>query len=150
MNADGPLRLLARDTDDIKVLAACLQDAVVLVREMRFLPGERRFVMVANRFRWEDAGRERTAEGTPVYERVHCGVCFENVTAVRQRGLDQTRPGQIAALLTIEAGEGAVELTFSGSATVRLEVDRLLCHVRDINEPWPTQWRPAHPLDDEA
>ena len=145
-----PLRMRAEDSDDLAVISACLQDAVVLVREMKYLPIERRFVMVFNRFRWEHVDDELNEDGQPVYERVHCGICFENVTAVRQIGLDQRRTGQIASLLAIEPAEGRVDLVFAGGATVRLEVDRLLCHLEDIDEPWPTQWRPAHPLDDEA
>jgi len=144
-----PIKLLARDTRDLSVVSAFLQDAVIAVREMRFLPDERRFVLVASRFRWEDADRPRPVEGARIYERVHCGVCFEDVTAVRQQGLDQTRPGQIVSLLSLKAEDGIVDLVFSAGITVRLEVERLLCHLQDFDEPWPTQWRPAHPLDDD-
>jgi hypothetical protein len=34
------------------VVPACLQDALIPLNEMRSLPQERRFIMVANRFRW--------------------------------------------------------------------------------------------------
>jgi len=146
----APLRMRAEDADDLAVISACLQDAVVLVREMKYLPGERRFVMVFNRFRWERAEGERSDEGKPVYERVHCGICFENVTAVRYLGLDQRKPGQIVSLLQIKPEREHIDLVFSGGAAVRLEVEGLLCHLQDLDEPWPTQWRPAHPLDDEA
>jgi len=142
------LRLRAEDADDLAVVSACLQDAVIAIRETRYLPAEKRFVFVANRFRWEDADRERAGEGNPIYERVHCGVCFEAVTAVRQRGLVQGRKGQIVSLLAIEKGEGTIDLIFSADIVIRLEVDEILCHVEDLNEPWPTQWRPSHPLDD--
>jgi len=144
------LKMRAEDADDLSVLSACLQDAVVLVREMRYLPGEKQFVMVFNRFRWEEMESELGEDDQPVYERVHCGICFDNVTAVRQRGIDQRNVGQIVSLLQIRAGGGHVDLIFSGGATVRLEVDKLLCHLQDLDEPWPTQWRPAHPLDDEV
>jgi hypothetical protein len=140
----------AEDRDDLAVVSACLQDAVALVREMTYLPGERRFVMVFNRFRWEQAEPEQAEDGRPIYERVHCGVCFEKVNAVRQIGLDQRNAGQIAALLAIEPVDGRVDLVFSGGAAVRLEVETLLCHLQDLDEPWPTRSRPAHPLDDEA
>lgn len=142
------LKLRAEDADDLAVLSACLQDAVIAIRETTYLPAEKRFVFVANRFRWEDADRERPAEGNPIYERVHCGVCFEAVTAVRQRGLVQSRKGQIVSLLAIEKGEGTIDLIFSAGIVIRLEVDEILCHVQDLNEPWPTQWRPSHSLDD--
>ena len=146
MTAPVRLRLRAADGDDIAVLSACLQDAVVPVADMAYLPGEARFVMVANRFRWEDAGSE-DVEGK-IYERVHCGVCFDSVTAVRQKGLDRTRRSQILSLLALESGEGYIELVFAAGVVIRLEVAQIMCHLDDIDEPWPTQWRPAHRLGD--
>ncbi|MBT5048846.1 MAG: DUF2948 family protein [Rhodospirillaceae bacterium] len=142
------LKLLASDKQDLGVLSACLQDAVIAIREMTFLPGEKRFVFVANRFRWEDSDRSEPAEGTAIYERVHCGICFDGVTTVRQQGLVQQRKGQIVSLLAIESDDGAIELLFSAGIVIRLEVDEILCHLQDLDEPWPTQWRPTHPLDD--
>jgi len=143
------LKLRAEDAEDLAVVSACLQDAVIAVKEAQYLPGEKRFVFVANRFRWEDADRERPAAGDAVYQRVHCGVCFDAVTAVRQQGLVQSRKGQIVSLLAIEQrDEGTIDLTFSAGIVIRLEVERILCHVQDLDEPWPTQWRPSHPLED--
>ena len=143
------LKLRAEDPEDLAVLSACLQDAVIAIRETTFLPGEQRFVFVANRFRWEDADRERPVEGAAIYERVHCGVCFDAVKAVRQQGLVQSRKGQIVSLLSIEQPEqGAIDLVFSAGIVIRLEVEQILCHVQDLDEPWPTQWRPSHPLED--
>ena len=142
------LKLRADDAADLAVLSACLQDAVIAIRETTFLPGERRFVFLANRFRWEDADKERPVEGAAIYERVHCGVCFDAVTAVRQQGLVQQSKGQIVSLLAIEHGEGAIDLHFSAGIVIRLEVENIHCHVEDLDEPWPTQWRPSHPLED--
>ncbi len=146
MTAPGRLRLRAADGDDIPVLSACLQDAVVPVADMAYLPGEARFVMVANRFRWEDAGG-KDVEGK-IYERVHCAVCFDSVTAVRRKRLDRTRRNQILSLLALEAGESYIDLVFAAGVVIRLEVAQIMCHLDDIDEPWPTQWRPAHRLDD--
>jgi hypothetical protein len=148
MRQKSPLKLRAADAEDLAILSAVLQDAVIAIREAKFLPAENRFAFVANRFRWEESDRTNAAEGAAIYERVHCGVCFENVTAVRQRGLVQERRGQIVSLLSIEPGEGYVDLHFSAGIVIRLEVENVLCHLQDLDEPWPTQWRPTHPLDD--
>ena len=148
MKNGSPIRLRAEDVEDLAVFSAFLQDAVIAIAEARYLPAENRFVFVANRFRWEDSGPDLPAEGTAIYERVHCGVCFETVTAVRQQGLVQERKGQIVSLLSIEPGDGWIDLHFSAGIVVRLEVDGILCHLQDLDEPWPTQWRPTHPLDD--
>lgn len=141
------LKLRATDADDLAVISTCLQDAVVPVRDMAYLADENRFAMVANRFRWEDSGGPPVAGR--IYERVHAGVCFDAVTGVHQLGLDQKRRGQILSLLALAAGDGSVELTFSAGVVIRLEVTRIMCHLQDLDEPWPTQWRPTHQLDDE-
>ncbi len=149
MTASGtmPLRLRAVDKEDLSVVSAFLQDAVIPVREASFLPAENRFVFVANRFRWEDADRDVAAQGTRIYERVHCGVCFDHVTAVRQKGLEQRRRGQVVSLLSLSVETGTVDLVLSAGGLIQLEIDSILCHLQDLDDPWPTQWRPAHPLD---
>ncbi len=143
---ENPLRLAATDAEDVAVLSSLLQDAVMPIGEMAYIQADRRFVFVVNRFRWEDAGDERI-EGR-IYERVRCGITFDRVTGVRRRDLDQRQRKQILELLAVEAGDGYVELKFAGGATIRLEVDAILCHAEDFGEPWPTQWRPEHRTDD--
>ena len=53
MSSPGLLKLRAHDAEDLAVVSALLQDAIVPAKEMTFLADERRFVMVANRFMWE-------------------------------------------------------------------------------------------------
>ena len=146
----GVLKLAATDPEDIAVLSALLQDAVIPIGEMIYLAAESRFAMVANRFRWESSGDEKVRG--KIYERVRCGVTFDRVTAVRRRNFDHSNRGQMFDLLALEATNEYVDLVFAGGATIRLDVERLLCHAEDFGEPWPTLWRsrqrPEHDLDD--
>jgi len=139
------LKLAATDPEDIAVLSAFLQDSVIPISEMVYLAEERRFALVANRFRWEGAPADKVAG--QLYERVRCGVTFDRVTAVRRRKFNQTQRGQMFELLALQATNAYVDLVFAGGATVRLEVEQVLCHGEDFGEPWPTQWRPEHDLD---
>ena len=172
-----PLKLRAVDADDLAVLGACLQDALVAVQDMRFLGGENRFVMVANRFCWEKlapgarlppgaearlapgeeaegAGAESAEESATAesYERVHCGITFEHVKGVKARGFTPgaaADQGRLLEVLTILAEGGVLTLVFSGGAAVRLDIGEVEVFVQDMNEPWPTLWRPHHPVEDE-
>jgi len=146
MSGPEALKLRAANAEDLSVFSAFLQDAVVPVADMTFLAADERFALVANRFRWEQAGEP--VDGR-IFERVHAGICFEKVTAVRQRGLDNSVKGQILSLLTIEYGDGHIDLLFSAGVSIRLEVSRIMCHFQDLDEPWPTQWRPAHAIADD-
>src|SRR4029077_1141406 len=77
---DGPLRLRAEDAEDLAVISACLQDALVSVRDLAYDRDARIFVLVANRFRWE-GGVTGAAVGKP-FERTLCGVAFEEIDGV--------------------------------------------------------------------
>ena len=144
------LKLRAEDADDLAVLSACLQDAVVAVRDLAYFAEDRSFILVASRFRWEHGLRpRRRATG---FERILCAVTFDEVGAVSYRGFRRSDEDRILSLLSIRftPGEpaGAIHLDFSGGAAIRLEVARIACRSRDLGEPWPTPWRPRH--DEEA
>ena len=143
------LKLRAEDAEDLHIVSACLQDALIAVGDIKYLPEDRRFVLVANRFRWEAMPCDQDSELSPddCFERVHSGLRFENVTAVRQRGLDNLDAGQLLELLAIQIEGAALTLVFAGDAAIRLETDGPLCFVEDLDEPWPTKWRPRHAAD---
>lgn len=155
----GLLKLRAADEDDLAVIAACLQDALVPISDVTFQPQDHRFAFVANRFRWEAGALEDVApaaatedasyedEPGPRYERINCGVWFEEVRAVRTQGIDLKDRGRILELLTLRKAADAILLIFAGGATIKLDVDRLRCFLEDIGEAWPTRWRPGHGLD---
>ena len=146
-----PLRLRAEDEEDLAVLSACLQDALIPLGDATYLAAEKQFVLVANRFRWEAESEKRSR----LSERVLCGLCFENVVEVRRRGIGQGKRAGFLNLLAMETTRGdgdpavgpTVLLTFSGGAAIRLETTGLLCHLEDLGESWPTSWQPEHPKD---
>jgi len=133
------MKLSAVDAKDLTVLAAFLQDALVLIDDIAYFPEDGQFILVANRFQWEV---ERA--GAREHARTVTGVTFSKVTAVKRKGLDQRDGDGMLSLLTIAAEPGALQLTFSGDAAIRLEVSEILCHLQDVGESWPTKWRPDH------
>jgi hypothetical protein len=166
------LRLRAEDDEDLRIIAAVLQDSLVAMSDMEFLTDEHRFVLVANRFRWEnceaaeaagtlpepavqlvadsDATDDPTLAPCRSYERVNCGIRFDGIEHVRCKGIDRGDRGRILELLTIQVEPDAVTLLFAGGSAVRLEGSSITCHLQDLGEPWPTTWRPQHPVADNA
>ena len=132
------LRLFAKDLKDLSVISALLQDALVPLGDMAYLPEEKSFVLALNRFRWE------AEDGARTHERVHCGLRFDGVSGVRYRGIDRRRRGAILSLLAIAHDQGVSTLHFSGGGIIRLEADALNCGLEDFGEPWPTQRAPHH------
>ncbi|HUC09780.1 MAG TPA: DUF2948 family protein [Stellaceae bacterium] len=147
------LKLRAEDIDDLSILSACLQDALVAVRDLAYFAEEQNFVFIANRFRWE-SGVE-PLPGDEGHQRVLCAVTFNTVAGVSYRGFRRTDEDRILCLLAIRSasdgsdgsGSTAILLEFAGAAAIRLEVGRILCRARDLGEPWPTPWRPRHDED---
>jgi hypothetical protein len=136
------LKLRAEDEEDLSVVSACLQDAIVARVDMAWLKDEGRFALVVSRFCWECCPEEGPRE------RVHTGISFDRVTAVRHRGLPEAERDRMLSLLAIRRIDGGIHLDFAGGGTIRLEADRIMCHLQDLDEPWPTSWRPSHPLED--
>lgn len=142
-----PARLLARDVEDLRVVSALLQDAALLLGDMGWRRPQRRFALVANRYRWEEPD---------ALERVRVGVHFDGVLAARVRGVDLGQKSRPVALLALdfspsEAPEdpgGVVRLTLSGQAEIALDVDALEVVFQDLTRPWRAKRRPAHPDDD--
>jgi hypothetical protein len=170
MTDRAKLKLRARDADDLAVVSALLQDAIVPAKEMTFLAKDRRFVMVVNRFMWERQpdspleppvapGHEkkmrgedasfRETEAQPLYERTHCGVTFDKIKAVKARGMDLEDRSELYDLLSIQPAEGGVLLVFADEAALFLQTKRIRCHLQDLGEPWPTHSRPGHAVEDE-
>jgi hypothetical protein len=145
---DAALRLRAEDGQDLAVISACLQDALVAVRDLAYAPADQSFLLVANRFRWEHGVARSSDE--PSHQRTLCGVTFSGVSAVSYSGFRRSENGRILSLLVIRPVGEAILLEFSGGAAIRLEVARIQCHATDIGEPWPTPWQPQHDADDRV
>jgi Protein of unknown function (DUF2948) len=160
------LRLRAEDADDLAVISACLQDALVSVRDLAYDRDAGTFILVANRFRWE--GCSAGEGGGASFERTLCAVAFETVSGVTYRGFHRREEERILSLLAIQPtparspfiGDGggrapaapagaAIDLEFAGAVTIRLFTAAIRCRVRDFGEPWPTAWQPGHALDEQ-
>jgi hypothetical protein len=154
------LKLLARDNEDFMVVAAVLQDALITQGDMTYLPDERQFVVVANRFRWENCSETAEMMPQPVaatisdddsdcspcssFERVNCGIRFDGVEHVKCRNLDIKDRSRILEFLTFQIDGDAIVLLFAGDAALRLEGSAITCQIQDVGDPWPTLWRPHH------
>lgn len=139
------LKLLALDEDDLRVVSAHVQDAVMKVADIDYMPGEKRLVVAMNRFAWEQ-GEERAGRHN---ERRRSVLHFERVRSVRSAGIDRDAPETVLALLTIgfaaaEPPGGSIELIFAGGATLRLEVECVEARLADLGAAWDTKSRPMH------
>jgi len=141
------LKFVALDREDLEIISAHLQDAEVKVADVHWRPQEKRLVLGLDRFDWLAAYAEQ-----PELRRCRSALRFERVLACKCRHVDPAGKGTVLNLLAIEftpsdPPAGAVMPTFSGGATLRVEVECLEAELVDIGPSWATTVRPAH-LDD--
>ena len=146
---EGPLNLVARDADDLRVISALVQDAVLPVTEMRWQKGKRRFVALLNRFRWEDRAAAEAARRP--YERVRSLLVIEDVQAVRVQGVDRRDADTVLSLLSLDwqagaDGTGRVVLTLAGDGAVAVDVEAMEITLHDVTRPYaaPSGKAPDH------
>ena len=146
---EAPLHLVARDAEDLAVIAALVQDAVFPITEMRWQRPRRRFALLVNRFRWED--REAAERGSRRYERVRSLLVVDEALSVQTQGIDRRDRDTVLSLLDLgwepgEDGTGRVILTLAGDGAVALSVEALEVTLRDVTRPYfaPSGKAPGH------
>src|SRR5512145_162736 len=141
-----PLKLIALDEEDLAVLSSLLQDAVLRVADMSYLPKQKRFAAALNRFDWENAAKD----GGKDYRRRRTALRFDRVFGAKLRNVKPRAGDRVLSLLTIaftpkEPPGGTLTLTFSGDASIQLEVECIEAELRDLGPAWRTRSKPAHP-----
>lgn len=144
------LRFAVLDDEDLEVVSAHLQDAVVKVADVLWLAKEKRLVVALNRFDWESAQGD-----TPQYRRRRSALRFERVLSCKARDLDPAGKDEVLNLLAVEFTEtdspsGTVSLIFSGGGMLRLDVECLEAELADLGPVWTAMKCPKHAETEEA
>ncbi|AXS42475.1 DUF2948 family protein [Breoghania sp. L-A4] len=143
------LKLAALDAEDLQVVSAHVQDAVVKLADMHWQPAEQRFMLVVNRFVWDSVTGKRQRQ----YERRRSALHFNRVMAVRSSGIDRSNKDAVLELLALafeesEAPAGQLTLVFAGGGAVQLDVECIEAQLADLGAAWATDNKPEHDLDE--
>jgi hypothetical protein len=138
------LKLAAADAEDLEILSARLQDAAAKLQDMVWLPRQRRFAALFNRYRWEDGDK---GAGT----RVRAGLHFDGVLSVQSQNVKLGAGEAVVSLLAIRftgnGGEdpgGVIELVLAGGGAIRLTAECIDAALEDLTGPWAARARPSH------
>ncbi|MGI9352386.1 MAG: DUF2948 family protein [Rhizobiaceae bacterium] len=134
------LKLLALDSEDLEVISTCCQDAILKIGNMDFLTAEKRFVLMLNRFVWENKNSK---------ERHKSVLHFDRVNNVKLQGIDRRDKEMVISLLAIlfrsdDGPGGTIELVFAGDGAIRLEVECIEAQLADLQAAWEARSRPKH------
>jgi hypothetical protein len=144
------LKFVVLDEEDLEVVSAHVQDAVVKASEVVWRPQENRMVLPLHRFDWEAAQSDK-----PEFRRRAAALRFERVLSCKSRQVDgKGTKDTVLNLLAVEFAEtdapaGVVTLTFSGGAALRLDVECLEAELADLGPTWTAVACPAHAIDEK-
>lgn len=148
--AEQALSLKAETPEDMAVISALVQDAILPVGEMRWDRKGRTLALFLNRFRWEDRAKAE-AEKRP-FERARALLVISDVTGMASQGLPQGDKDMILSVLSLSwepAGDGAgrVILTLAGDGAIAAKVECIDVTLRDVTRPYvaPSGKAPQHP-----
>ena len=139
------LKLIALDDQDLSIVSAHVQDAVMKVSDLEYLPAAKRFVLTMNRFVWEaKSGLFRQHN-----ERRQAVLHFDRVLGAKTSGIPRDKPAEVLSLLAvsfiaISKPAGIVELVFSGGGTIMLDVECVEARLADVGGSWEASSRPVH------
>jgi hypothetical protein len=142
------LKLAALDGDDLAIISAHLQDAVLKVADLKWQPGGNRFLLTMNRFVWE---KENSKSGP--HERRRSMLHFNRVTSAKTSGIRQDARQAVLELLALrfevtDDPSGTVTIVFAGGGAIALEVECIEAQLSDLGAAWSTENLPVHQLDD--
>ena len=132
----GPLKLKAKDAEDVQVISAVLQDAIAPVCDMTWDPAQKNFIMVVHRLRRED--------GDACAERICCALNLRGAQTVQTHGIDLAHKEQILDLLAIMPEGQSIQFVFAGDAKIRVALDNWDIRIEDFGESWPASCKPCH------
>lgn len=139
------LKLLALDDEDLQVISAHVQDAVMKVGDLEFVAASRQFVVPMHRYAWEKEATEKK----PQPERRNSVLHFDRVLSAKLSGVSRDKPGDVLSLLAVtyaatDAPAGTVDLVFAGGGAIRLDVECIEARLVDLGGAWEASSRPAH------
>lgn len=143
---EAALHLKALEPADLEVISTLIQDSVLPGNEMTWDRRQRRFALLLNRFRWEDAAQARHRP-----ERVQAVLVAEDAVRVQSQGVARDAD-TVYSLLSLtfapgEDGTGRLEFTLAGDGAIAVEVEALDVTLRDVTKPYqaPSGAAPSHP-----
>lgn len=140
-----PLRLLAQEADDLEIISAAVQDAVLRVGDIRWDSRGRSLTLALNRYRWEAESEGPSGQA----QRVRSGLQLGGVTTVKARNLRRDAVDAVLELLAVsfQAGDapgGVVHFAFADGGDLAVEVECIDAALADLSAPWKTARKPGH------
>ena len=143
----GNFKLIGRNQEDLKVISVYSQDSIVTVKDITFLKKNRIFIMIINRFMWENIERGTNRQN----KRIRCALKFEGILKVKSKKINQKNKNKRLGCLAIECNEilsknREIIFFFAGGGVITLISEAIEVVMQDLGEPWDTRYIPKHKI----
>ncbi|MEE9272750.1 MAG: DUF2948 family protein [Robiginitomaculum sp.] len=138
------LKLIAETKEDLSVIAASVQDAIVKVSGILFGESAQVLTLKLSRFMHEKNSSEAG-------KRIKAGLRFYNILGLRGKDIDRNDPDAFMVLLDIafDANKkppgGILTFIFAGGGELKAQTDCLEARLMDYQEARTTTSLPLHP-----
>ena len=145
--ARNNLKLIGKNLEDLKVISAYSQDSIVAVKDIVFLERNRIFVMMINRFMWEDIEKGTFRQN----KRIRCAIKFEEILKVKSKKINQKNRNKRLECLAIKCNEilgknYEIIFFFSGGGIITLIAEFIEVLMRDLGVSWNVKHFPKHKI----
>mgnify|MGYP001977146579 FL=1 len=139
------IKLIGKNEEDLKIISAYLQDSVVISRDIIYLKKNRTFIMILNRFMWEDAEKGVFRQN----KRIRCAIKFEEVINVKSKKISQKNNKKALEFLAIKSNLEQdnfynVKIFFSGGGIITISCEIIEVFMNDLGKPWNVKHFPTH------
>ena len=139
------LKLIARTVEDLRVVSAHLQDAIVNINDIANLKKNKILLLQLNRFMWEDIEKGLLRKN----KRIRTILKFENVIKVESRNINLALKDKFLDFLTIETNQMTdnnyeMKILFAGDSILKVTAEVIEVTLDDQGEAWDTKNKPKH------
>ena len=141
------LKLMGKNQEDFKVISAYSQDSIVAVKDMIFLEKNKIFVMLVNRFMWENIEKETYKQN----KRIRCAIKFEGILKVKSKKINQKNRNKRLECLAIKCNEilnknYKINFFFAGGGMITLISESIDATMNDLGASWNVKHIPKHKI----
>ena len=141
------LKLICKNQEDLKVISAYSQDSIVAIKDIIFLKKNRIFVMIVNRFMWEDIEKGIFRQN----KRIRCAIKFEEVIKVESKNINQknkNKPLECLAIKCISIFDEIykIKIFFAGDSMITIISEVIDVTLHDLGKPWHVKRIPVHKI----
>ena len=141
------LKLIGKNKEDLEIISSYIQDSIVSIGDMVFLEKNRIFLMIINRFMWENVEKKISKQ----IKRIRCAIKFEEVLKVKSKKIDQKNKNTTLECLAIKCNEilnknYEIIFFFSGQGVITLIAESIEVVLHDFGEAWNVKHIPKHKI----